>query len=33
VTVEFECVTTSSKSVEEMFDLARNIDTHTLAAS
>lgn len=25
----FECVTRSSRSVEAMFDLARNIDTHT----
>lgn len=29
MTVEFDCVTTSGKSVEQMFDLARNIDTHT----
>ncbi|MGA1837932.1 SRPBCC family protein [Herbiconiux sp. 11R-BC] len=28
MTVSFECVTTSSKSAAEMFDLARSIDTH-----
>lgn len=27
--VAFECVTRSGRPVEEMFDLARNIDTHT----
>jgi ligand-binding SRPBCC domain-containing protein len=29
VTVEFECVTASERSAEQMFDRARNIETHT----
>jgi ligand-binding SRPBCC domain-containing protein len=33
VASSFECVTHSSKSAEEMFDLARNIDTHTESQS
>ena len=29
MTVSFECVTTSTRSAPEMFDLARDIDVHT----
>lgn len=33
MTASFECVTRSSRSVEELFDLARSIDAHTQSQS